>query len=239
MELFMFDRNAHGGDWVPTLLSLEPDLAPALARVGIRDEHSYLDREGAMPRRIRNEVALARRDLLLLDGIPLRDLVRVSPPWLRALTLLDIGTPQPVAEHLSRSGVTRVEDMITMAEVPGGEAAARVLRLALYRAGRSGAPKPQQTPAPAPDRVIGLVSTAPEEVRSMAFTDLPGLPSRAVNAARSAGIRNVGDLAHWSDKDLKMLPCFGEGTLQGVLCSLECAIEGAVVSVEEEPEPCP
>lgn len=239
MEFLMNDRNTPGGDWVPTLLSLEPDLAPALARVGIRDERSYLDREGGLPRRVRTEVATARRDLLLLDGIPLQDLARVSPPWLRGLTLTDIGVPAPIAKDLSGSGVERVVDLAGPASSRIRGEAARVLRLALYRAGSSGAPRPQQTPEPASDRVIGIVDAAPDEVRATALADIPGVPARALTAARGARILTVGDLASWSDKSLKMLPYFGEGTLQGLLNALETAIESAEDAAQLDPEPCP
>lgn len=221
---------------MPTLLSLEPDLAPALARVGIRDEQSYLDREGALPRRVRTKVASTRRDLLLLDGIPLRDLARVSPPWLRGLTPMEIGVPAPIAKDLSGSGVDRVVDLAGPASSRIRGEAARVLRLALYRAGSSGAPRPEQAPEPASDRVIGLVDAAPDEVRATALADIPGVPARALTAARGARILTVGDLSLWSDTSLKMLPYFGEGTLQGLLNALEAVIEGAS---EPDPEPCP
>jgi hypothetical protein len=236
MEFLMNEETVTLGNWVPTLLALDPDMAPALVKAGIRDEASYVDREMALPRRIRTQVAISRRDLSVLDRIPLHDLALVSPPWMRGLSPAQIGVPGPIAEELEGVGVRCVADLARTPDALTGTSAIRAVRLALYRAGKAGAPRPAPASVAAQNRVSALVTGAPEGVRSAALEDIPDIPTRALNAARRSEIRTVGELIGWSDKDLKMLPYFGEGTLQGLIDSLECAIEAIGVSPEADPD---
>lgn len=191
----MSGQTPNGANWVPTLLALDPDLAPALARAGIRDEASYQEREAGLPRRIRAEVAAARRDLLLFDRVPIGDLARPG------------AAPPPAAQ--------------------------RAIRLGLYRAVRRGAPSAPPRPRPPNDRVQALVRDAGPALRALPLAELPGLPVRALNAARKGQIGTVGDLDGWTDANLKMLPYFGEKTLEDLLAALRVAID----ATEPEPDP--
>lgn len=226
----MSGKTPHEVNWVPTLLSLDPPLAPTLVRAGIRDEASYQDREAGLPRRIRAEVAAARRDLLLLDRVPIGALVLATPPWVRDLPLAELGLPARVRSGLA--GAVRVGDLARLATTPP-PATERAIRLGLYRAGRRGAPPAPSRPRPPNDRVQSVVRDACPAVRELPLAELPGVPVRALNAARRAHIGTVGDLADWTDANLKMLPYFGEKTLGDLIAALRVAIEAAA----PEPEP--
>ncbi len=218
----MSGQTPNGANWVPTLLALDPDLAPALARARIRDEASYQEREAGLPRRIRAEVAAARRDLLLFDRVPIGDLVLAAPPWVRDLPLAELGLPARASSRLD--GAVRVGDLARPGAAPP-PAAQRAIRLGLYRAVRRGAPSAPPRPRPPNDRVQTLVRDAGPALRALPLAELPGLPVRALNAARKGQIGAVGDLDGWTDANLKMLPYFGEKTLEDLLAALRVAID--------------
>jgi len=235
-EIIVREKTDRSENWVHILLALDPGLGPVLSRAGIRDEASYLDREISLPRRIRTQVATSRRDLSVLDRIPLYELARVSPPWLRDLSLEKIGVPALFCAEFQGVGVCSVADLARTPDASTRSFAVSAVRLALYRAGNGGPPRPERAQEVAQDRVSALVLAAPERVRLIALDDLPGIPTRVLSATARSQIRTVGDLTTWSDKDLKMLPYFGEGTLQGLIDSLECAIEAIGVSLEADPD---
>lgn len=234
-------------DWVPTLLALDPELAAPLRRAGIRDERTYLEREGFLSRRIRTEVASTRRDLLLLGRIPLRDLARVSPPWISGMTLSELRVPARVVSECSAVGIVRIADLAGSGEyaLPADHAlpadVERTVKLALYRAGKRGAPRPKrQSPGP-DDRVRGLVRSAPEPIRELALVEISGLPTRVRNTMSIQGVRTVSDLERWSDTDLKLLPQFGEKSLEDLITGIRAAIDNFAVEgcENESASPCP
>lgn len=224
-------------DWPLALRRVDPDLYAQLARARIRDEEGYLARERLLPRRVRTLAAQIRRDLLLLDRVPLEDLVRVSPPWLLDTGLDRIGAPASVCEK--RAGL-RVRDL---PELIGGMSPEELsaVRFALYRSGRATAPAREAVETPA-DRVRDLVAAAPEPVRQAEVGELPGLPRRVLNALRTGGVARVEELDRWSDTDLTLLPQFGRKSLEDLLRSLEEAVADAPDpsgTEEPEPDPCP
>lgn len=228
-----------GLNWVPTVGRVDPDLFAHLVRARIRDERSYLEREHLLTRRVRGLTAQTRRDLLLLDRIPLTDLVRVSPPWLLEMSLEVMGVPFGICEKLKRG---RVRDL--SGPLAGSLSAEEVgtVRLALYRAGKSGAPSRVSPPPPPGDRVMTLLVSASATVLDLPVAEIPGLPRRVRNALRSGSIDQVSNLSGWSDTALQFLPQFGQKSLDDLLACLQAVME-ANPSDEaldsREPEPCP
>lgn len=228
-----------GRNWVSDVGRVDPDLFGSLARARITDERSYLEREHLLTRRVRGLVAQTRRDLLLLDRIPLADLVRVSPPWLLDMRLEVMGVPLGICE---KTGLGRARDLsgpqvrsLTADEVG-------TVRLALYRAGKSGAPNKVAPPPPPGDRVITLLDAAPKAALDLPVSEVPGLPRRVRNALRSGGIEQVSDLSGWSDTALQFLPQFGQKSLDDLLACLQAVIETAPSDGaldDPEPDPCP
>jgi hypothetical protein len=226
-----------GPDWVAALGRVDPDLYAQLLRARIRDEGSYLQRERLLPSRVRTLTAQVRRDLLLLDRIPIGELVRVSPPWLLELSLERIGAPASVCE---KRGGLRVRDLPDLLGEVGPEEAA-ALRFALYRAGRARAPR-REVPEPATDRVRALIASASAALWEAPIDEVPGLPRRVRNALVSGQVGTVGDLDRWTDEELKLLPQFGRKSLEDLLVCLEeaAALYGDAEPPEErEPDPCP
>ena len=146
----MSDVNHPTRNWVAAVGRIDPVLFSHLVRSRIRDEQSYLAQEHRLPRRIRGLAAQTRRDLLILERIPLADLVRVSPPWLLDMRLEEMGVPAALCEKLNADCPRGIGDPA----LPALSAEERdVVRLALYRAGKAGAPG--VTTAPAPPTEIG------------------------------------------------------------------------------------
>ncbi|MCA9774823.1 MAG: hypothetical protein KC466_20550, partial [Myxococcales bacterium] len=81
-------------------------------------------------------------------------------------------------------------------------------------------------------RVQTLVRDAGPALRALPLAELPGLPVRALNAARKGQIGAVGDLDGWTDANLKMLPYFGEKTLEDLLAALRVAIDATEPELE-------
>lgn len=217
-----------GPDWVPTLLALAPDLVPALSRAGIRDDRTYLDREGELPRRIRARVAAARLDLTLIDRVEIGELAIRCPPWVREAPIEALSIPPELNSRLRGAGASRVSDLVgapVAAELSGSDQG--LVRLALYRAVRTGALRPEPRPEPPRDRVRSLLRLAPDELLQAPLSALPGLPIRVLRATQRGGIERVGDLAERSDANLKMLPYFGTKSLEDLLLVLGAAVEAA------------
>lgn len=235
----MISHEKTGPDWVPTLLALEPGLATALGRAGIRDEATYQDREGALPRRIRGRVASARLDVTLMSRVPLADLARSSPPWVREAPLSALLLPPPVLSRLSRIEARRVTDLERASGPDLVLSDERVIRIALYRAIRSEPPRPAPRPAPPPDQIRSLLDGAPPELLRLPISDLPGAPTRIIRATRRGGIETVGDLLNWTDANLKMLPFFGEKSLGDLRLALAASLETYPEPPVEEFEPEP
>lgn len=206
-------------DWVATLSEIDPDLSSRLLRVGIRDEVTYQEREIRLPDRVRTLVAQTRRDLLLLELIPLPAMVRAAPPWLQDQEPERVGVPKRLR---LLAGASRVRDLergagrLTPNEI-------RVIRLALYAAGRG--PAPEVTPATSTQRrVQRLVRAAPERVREARIGSLPGLKTRLRNTLRSGGVAVVSDLDAWTDDAIRALPGVGERTVADLISHIEAAI---------------
>lgn len=237
----MISHEKTGPDWVPTLLALEPGLATALGRAGIRDEATYQDREGALPRRIRGRVASARLDLTLLARAPLADLARSSPPWVREAPLSALLLPHPVLSRLSRIEARRVTDLERASGPDLGPSDERVIRIALYRAIRSEPPRPAPRPAPPPDHVRSLLDGAPPELLLLPISALPGASARLIRATRRGGIETVRDLLDWTDANLKLLPFFGQKSMADLRLALAALLDAypAPPAGEDEPEPTP
>ena len=172
-------------DWVPALIIVEPDLSVPLERAGIRDDLTYQARESELPRRVRSRVASARRDLTLQGLIPIRLVARTSPPWVLDLPVAEMGLPESVLSRLSAVGVVTVGDLAKMDHVTTGPFEERAIRLALYLAGRRGAPARAAVPASPADRVRSAVRSAPLPLRERLLAEIPGVPKRALNARKN------------------------------------------------------
>lgn len=232
----MIDKNRN---WVPAVGLVDPDLYAHLVRARIRDERSYLEREHLLTRRVRGLAAQMRRDLLLLDRIPLADLVRVSPPWLLDMSFEVMGVPSVICEKL-KNGCVR-----DLSGPQGGslsEEEIGTFRLALYRAGKVGAPSKVSPPPPPADRVMTLLESASPTVLDLPVAEIPALPRRVRNALRSGPIGQVSDLSGWSDTALRLLPQLGQKSLEDLIACLEAVMEanpsGEALD-DREPEPCP
>jgi len=232
----MIDKNRN---WVPAVGRVDPDLYAHLVRTRIRDERSYLEREHLLPRRVRGLTAQTRRDLLLLDRIPLTELVRVSPPWLLDMRLEVMGVPLRICEKTGRG---RARDLLGPQVRSLSTDEVGTIRLALYRAGRAGAPNKVAPPPPPGDRVITLLDTAPQAALDLPVSEVPGLPRRVLNALRSGSIEQVSHLSGWSDTALQFLPQFGQRSLDDLLACLQAVMEANPSDEaldDRESEPCP
>lgn len=219
-------RSAPLPDWVGDAVRLVPDLLPALARDGIRDEASYQARESHLPRRTRTALSQLRRDLLVLERVAVRDLARSAPPWVREGRIADLPVPHRNRDALTGAGYHLVSDLEPasdehLAGLAGmGPFGLRALAFSLQRASCAPAPRAALS-GPDPDRVSALLSGIPPELTKIRVTDLVPVPTRIRNAFRSERIETFGDLMSRTDGDLRMLPNFGQKSLEDLLTILE------------------
>jgi len=229
--------------WVSCLIRLYPELAGPLDRTGIKDTATYLELEARLPRRVRAEVARFRHDLTLIAMCEVRDQARAAPPWIRHLPLSEIRVPERICAAVELSGIIRVQDIEAFGDqdllgMPAlGIAGLHTLSLAILLACRSGPPRPVLEQA-LKNRVQTLVCAAPTSVRALEIRRLLGLRARPLRSLEAAGALLVSDLESRSDRELTILPGFGQGSLNDLIRAIERVVASAAEGHQQDQFEC-
>ena len=100
--------------WVGDLSSIAPDLPAAAASVGIWDDESYAEREGALVHDVRQKLGVAR--FILLTGSQpsqenILENIRACPPWFRSSRLHHLQLTARQANVFRAHGLATVDDV--------------------------------------------------------------------------------------------------------------------------------
>lgn len=173
--------------WVGDLGTIDPDLPVAAASVGIWDDESYSEREGALEYDVRQKLGFAR--FVLLTGLQpgqenILDNIRACPAWFRANRLHRLQLTVRQTNVFRAHGIVTVDDVGRLG-TSGlfklnnlGRKSVNELAVALYRSMLDG-----------PPRALIDVNAGTDSAPVTAHGDNEGVAALESTAQRSSGIR--------------------------------------------------